>query len=145
MGETPLVDHGLRLAALWVAWLIVMLFHVELGLMPLFHGLSVEIKSHVPPGRLPRIFLAMLFYFLLPVLALLLVVHAISSPGSWSNATPFRAGQFWFSLIYSATNVVHWIADIKIPDSRTDQVILMAVLTVIGLLINVEAWSWWHA
>jgi hypothetical protein len=30
-----------------------------------------------------------------------------------------------------------------VPDSRTDQVILMAVLTAIGLLINREAWGWW--
>jgi len=144
MGDSPVVHHGLRLAGLWVAWLIVMLFHIELGLMPLFHGISVEIKTHISAGRLPRIFLAMLFYFLLPVLALLLVVHAISSPGSWSNSVAMKAGQFWFSLVYSATNVMHWIADIRIPDSRADQVILMSVLTVIGFLINYEAWSWWH-
>lgn len=144
MGAAPFVDHGLRLAALWAIWLIVMLFHVELGLMPLFHGVSVEIKTHVSARKLPRIFLAMLVYFLLPVLALLLVVHAISSPGSWSDSGPAKAGQFWFSLAYSVTNVMHWIADIRIPDSRADQVILMAVLTVTGLLINIEAWGWWR-
>ena len=35
----------LRVAGLWCAWLLLLLFHVELGLMPLFHGASVEIKS----------------------------------------------------------------------------------------------------
>ncbi len=34
------IDHGLRLRSLWIAWLLAMLFHVNLGLMPLFHGIS---------------------------------------------------------------------------------------------------------
>jgi hypothetical protein len=40
--------------------------------------------------------------------------------------------------------VIHLIADIRIPDSRTDQVILMGVLTLIGLFINQQAWVWWQ-
>ena len=140
-----MVDHGLRLAGLWIAWLLVMLYHVELGLMPLFHGLPVEIKSHVPPGRLPAVFMAMLIYFLLPLLALLLIIHAISAPDSWSNSDGWRSAQFWFSVIYSVSNGMHLIADIRIPDSRNDQVLLMLVLTVLGLMINREAWLWWRA
>lgn len=122
-----------------------MLYHVELGLMPLFHGMAVEIESHVPVERVPRLFLAMLIYFVLPMVALLLVVHAISAPSSWSGTGPWRAAQFWFSVIYSITNVMHLIADIRIPDSRSDQVILMALLTGVGVLINREAWLWWRA
>jgi hypothetical protein len=139
------IDHSVRLAALWGAWLLLMLYHVELGLMPLFHGLPVEIETQVPAERVPRLFLAMLIYFVLPMVALLLVVHAISAPGSWSGAGPWRAAQFWFSVAYSITNVVHLIADIRIPDSRSDQVILMVMLTGVGVLINREAWLWWRA
>ena len=137
-----MVDHGLRLAGLWMAWLLVMLYHVELGLMPLFHGLSVEIKSHVPPARLPAVFMAMLIYFLLPLLALLLTIHALSAPQSWSNSAGWRSAQFWFSVVYTISNAMHLIADIRIPDSRSDQVLLMVVLTALGLLINREAWLW---
>ena len=144
MTQAPAIDHGLRLAALWAAWLLVMLYHVELGLMPLFHGLPVEIKSHVPPERLPRLFVAMLLYFLLPLAALLLVVQARSAPTSWAGSSVMRALQFWFSVLYSLTNGLHLIADIRIPDSRRDQVLLMIVLSAIGLLINVEAWLWWQ-
>jgi hypothetical protein len=138
------VDHAFRLAGLWIAWLLVMLYHVELGLMPLFHGLPVEIKSKIPPGRLPRLFTAMMVYFLLPLAALLLVVHAHSAPDSWSNQPIWRAVQFWFSVLYSITNLLHLIADVRIPDSRADQVALMLVLTIIGLLINLESWLWWQ-
>ena len=144
MVTPPASDHALRLAGLWLAWLLVMLFHVELGLMPLFHGLSVEIRSRVPSARLPAIFLTMLIYFLLPVLALLLLVQALSAPGGWSAAPWLRAGQFWFSALYSLSNAIHLAADVRIPDARGDQVLLMAVLTLIGLAINLEAWQWWQ-
>ena len=145
MAAAPAVDHGLRLAALWGAWLLLMLYHVELGLMPLFHGLRVEIESHVAPERVPQLFWAMLIYFLLPLAAMLLVVHAISAPLGWSAAGPWRGAQFWFSVVYSISNGLHLLADIRIPDSRLDQVALMLVLSVIGLLINLEAWLWWRA
>jgi hypothetical protein len=36
------------------------------------------------------------------------------------------------------------VADILVPDSRADQVALMAVLLLIGVLINREAWAWWR-
>jgi len=144
MTDAASFGYAVHLAGLWAAWLLVMLFHVELGLMPLFHGLSVEIKSQVASSRVPRLFLAMLFYFLLPVGALLVAVHAIADPAGWSASAPWRAAQFWFSVIYSLTNVVHLTADIRIPDSRTDQVLLMSVLTLIGLLINQQAWAWWQ-
>ena len=49
-----LTGPALRVAGLWGAWLLLMLFHVELGLMPLFHGASVEIESRVAPQQLPR-------------------------------------------------------------------------------------------
>ena len=145
MADASSISYAVRLAGLWAAWLLVMLFHVELGLMPLFHGLSVEIQSQVPASRVPRLFLAMLFYFLLPVGALLVAIHAVADPIGWSTSSPWRGAQFWFSVVYTITNVIHLIADIRIPDSRTDQVILMGVLTLIGLLINQQTWAWWQS
>jgi hypothetical protein len=56
-------NHAKRLITLWIAWLLAMLFHVDLGLMPLFHGQSPEINSQVPLGVLPLLFSAMLGYF----------------------------------------------------------------------------------
>lgn len=145
MAEAPVINHGVRLAALWGAWLLLMLYHVELGLMPLFHGLRVEIESQVPPEHVPRLFWAMLLYFVLPLVAMLLVVHANTAAHSWSASPFWRGTQFWFSVVYSISNGIHLLADIRIPDSRGDQVALMGVLSVIGLLINREAWLWWTA
>ena len=49
-------NHAQRLITLWISWLLTMLFHVDLGLMPLFHGQSPEINSQVPLGALPLLF-----------------------------------------------------------------------------------------
>jgi len=124
-----------------------MLFHVELGLMPLFHGLSPEIESKVPKESLGAVFWAMLIYFLIPVLSLLLITYADGSERGeqrllWQR---WRGLHLAISVLYTISNIPHLIADILVPDSRGDQVFLMAVLLGLGLLINREAWLWWRS
>jgi len=141
------VQRPLRLCSLWIAYLLAMLFHVDLGLMPLFHGLSPEIESQVPPERLGWLFWAMLIYFLIPLFSLLRLSWAASEPdrrGGWRGWRGWRRLHFWISVVYTITNIPHLIADILVPDSRGDQVALMVVLLLIGLLINREAWAWWR-
>ena len=138
-------DHALRLRSLWIAWLLAMLFHVDLGLMPLFHGVSPEIHSHVAAAALPWLFGAMLLYFLVPLGALVLIAYAASEPpGSCRRWRGWRRLHFWLSVVYTLTNLPHLLADIVVPDSRLDQVLLMVALVLIGLLINREAWLWWR-
>jgi len=134
---------ALRLRSLWVAWFLCLLFHTDLGLMPLFHGLSPEIESQLAPEQLPQVFWAMLLYFLLPLLAYLLISYAASDGGAgWRRWRWFQLG---LSVVYTLTNIAHLVVDILIPDSRSDQVLLMAVMVLIGLLINRESWRWCRA
>ena len=137
-----LIDHGLRLRQLWIAYLLAMLFHVELGLMPLFHGQSAQIESAVNPAKLALVFWGMLLYFLIPLVCLLLITYATGDADHCRRWRPWRRIHFWISIIYTVTNIPHLVADIVIPDSRADQVFLMVVLLLIGLLINREAWCW---
>jgi hypothetical protein len=138
------IDRALRLRNLWITWLLAMMFHVDLGLMPLFHGRSPEIESHVDPGILPLIFGAMLVYFLLPLFSILMIAYAASDEAHPNRWRPWRRVHFWLSIVYTVTNIPHLIADIVVPDSRLDQVALMVVLLLIGLLINIEGWRWWR-
>lgn len=139
----PAVNHALRLVSLWIGWLLAMLFHVELGLMPLFHGLSPEIAARLEPGKLPLVFGAMLAYFVLPLAAMVLIAYAATDPLHPAHGRR-RALHFCFSVVYTLTNIPHLIADLTVPDARADQIVLMALLVLIGLLINVEAWQWWQ-
>ena len=141
------IDHGLRLRSLWLSWLLAMLFHVDLGLMPLFHGISPQIKSQVADSQLPALFATMLGYFLVPLAVVVGIAYACSDPTSRRHPSPrhpWRLAHVLLSVIYSLSNMVHLIADILVSDSRSDQVALMAVLLVIGLLINREGWAWWR-
>jgi hypothetical protein len=131
-----------RLSQLWLAWFLALLFHTDLGLMPLFHGRSPEIESHVDAAQLPLVFWAMLIYFLVPLLVLVLNGYAATSHGGWRRWRWFHLG---LGAVYTITNIAHMTVDILIPDSRADQVFLMAVMVVIGLLINVESWRWCRA
>ena len=138
--------HGLRLRQLWTAYLLAMLFHVDLGLMPLFHGVSPQIESQVPRESLAWLFWAMLIYFLIPLASMILIAysegsHRGSAARLWNS---WRSIHFAITVLYTVTNIPHLIADILVPDSRSDQVFLMVVLLVIGLLINREAWLWWR-
>jgi hypothetical protein len=138
------IDRALRLRTLWLAYLLAMLFHVDLGLMPLFHGVSPQIESQLPEVWLGALFWAMLLYFLLPLGCVLRIAWAASEPqrpGGWRR---WRRSHFLISLLYTATNIPHLLADILIPDSRGDQVALMGVLLLIGVLINWEGWAWWR-
>lgn len=142
---TTSIDHALRLRSLWLSWLLAMLFHVDLGLMPLFHGVSPEIHSHVDPERLPLLFGAMLAYFLLPLASIVLIAYAASDPAATARWRPWRRIHFWLSVVYTVTNIPHLLADILVPDARADQIVLMVALVLIGLLINLEGWRWWRA
>lgn len=144
MAMTGSLRHGLRLICLWMVWLLAMLFHVALGLMPLFHGQSPEIHSQVSSAALPWLFGAMLAYFLLPLIAVVLIAYACTSSAPPQRWRPWRRLHFWFSVVYTITNLPHLIADILVPDSRADQIVLMAALVVFGLLINWEGWRWWR-
>ncbi len=141
---TASCDHALRLRSLWLTWLLAMLFHVDLGLMPLFHGVSPEIHSHVNPSKLPILYSAMLGYFLVPLVAILLIAYAASDPEHAQAWRPWRRVHFWLSVVYTVTNFPHLIADILVPDARVDQIVLMVALVVFGLLINLEGWRWWR-
>lgn len=142
---TASLRHGLRLISLWLVWLLAMLFHVDLGLMPLFHGQSPEIHSQVAASALPWLFGAMLGYFLVPLIAVVLIAYACTSAGPPQRWQSWRRLHLAISVIYTITNLPHLIADIVVPDSRLDQILLMVALVLVGLLINLEGWRWWRS
>lgn len=139
MDHPTRVDHALRLRSLWIAWLLATLFHVELGLMPLFHGHSADIHSSLADRWLPLLFDAMAVYFVVPLLALLLIAYEASGGRPWRRWRWLHLG---LSLAYTLTNIPHLLADLLVPGARVDQVGLMVVLLLLGLLINREGWLW---
>ncbi|TRT80989.1 MAG: hypothetical protein EWV82_13790 [Microcystis aeruginosa Ma_AC_P_19900807_S299] len=108
-----------KIAALWTTFLLGTLFHTQLGLMPLFHGQSI-VESH-QTSNLDPIFWGMLLFFLLPMLAIIGV--------NFSESRSLRKSHFWLTILL--VRPIAWY-----------QIALMAILLIIGLILNLVSYQW---
>ncbi|MEY3300249.1 MAG: hypothetical protein RLZZ597_3509 [Cyanobacteriota bacterium] len=126
-----------QIIALWIVFLLGLLFHTQLALMPLFHGLSVL----APHGQVATsitevvpILWGMLAFFLLPLLAILATVLA--------PTRRFRQAHFWGTLLYTVLNIGHLVADLVVKPIAWYQIVLMVLLVLVGLLLNYVGYGW---
>ena len=125
-----------KIIALWIVFLLGTLFHTQLALMPLFHGLSVA-ESHAHDyTSVNTVMWFMLIFFALPLLA---IVGCALYP-----SPQFRKLHFGMTLAYTVLNLLHLVLDsiIAVPSY---QLILMTVLLGVGLLLNGIAYRWMRA
>ena len=130
--HTTINSQG-KIIALWIVFLLGMLFHTQLALMPLFHGLSV-IESHTHEYlELHKIMWLMLAIFTLPMLAIIAT--------AFNDSRLYRILHFGLTILYTVNNFLHFVLDVlvKVPDY---QLFLMAFLFVIGLLLNLVSYQW---
>jgi hypothetical protein len=121
-----------QITALWTAFLLALLFHTDLGLMPLFHGQSIA--NSYDPQDISWILWLMLCFFVPPLCAIVLT--------TFTDSKNYRIGHFWLTVIYSLLNLVHLIADLLVKPIVWYQIALMTILVVIGMLLNLVAYRW---
>ena len=124
-----------KIITLWGVFLLGLLFHTQLALMPLFHGLPV---NDAPAARsiesISWILWSMLAFFVVPLLMMIGTVFI--------NHHQFRKLHYGITLIYSGLNLAHLIADLQVTPISWYQIVLMTMLLLIGLLLNLVAWRW---
>jgi hypothetical protein len=123
-----------KIIVLWIVFLLGLLFHTQLGLMPLFHGLSVTESTAQSMAEITPILWLMLGFFLLPMTAIVATLF-FESKG-------YRKLHFGLTVIYSILNLAHLIADLLVEPRLWYQIFLMVILFVIGLGINRLSWQW---
>jgi hypothetical protein len=121
-----------QIIALWTAFLLALLFHTELGLMPLFHEQSIA-YSH-DTQNITLILWLMLTFFVPPLFAIILP--------TFTDNKRYRRGHFWLTVIYSILNLAHLIADLSVTPIEWDQIALMTILLLIGILLNLVSYRW---
>jgi hypothetical protein len=121
-----------QIIALWTAFLLALLFHTDLGLMPLFHGQSVA-HSH-DTNDISGILWSMLAFFVPPLLAIILP--------TFTDSKRYRTGHFWLTVIYSFLNLAHLIADLLVTPIAWYQIALMTILVLIGIVLNLVSYRW---
>jgi hypothetical protein len=121
-----------QIIALWTAFLLVLLFHTDLGLMPLFHGQNVAHSQDT--SDISGILWSMLAFFVPPLLAIILP--------TFTDSKRYRAGHFWLTVIYSFLNLAHLIADLLVTPIAWYQIALMTILVLIGIVLNLVSYRW---
>jgi hypothetical protein len=112
--------------------LLALLFHTDLGLMPLFHGQSIA-HSH-DTNDISWIFWLMLAFFVPPLLAIIIP--------TFTDSKRYRTGHFWLTIIYSFLNLAHLIADLLVAPIAWYQIMLMTILLLIGIVLNLVSYRW---
>nr|WP_228014569.1 hypothetical protein [Fortiea sp. LEGE XX443] len=129
------MNYQERIIALWTAFLLGTLFHTQLGLMPLFHGLSVgESQPASKITDISGIMWLMLGFFVLPILVIIAT--------AFTNSKRYRLFHFALTVFYSIMNLLHVIADLFVQPILWYQITLMVILFLIGLLLNIVSFQW---
>lgn len=115
------------------------LFHTQLALIPLFHGIDVAIMSHhhqetTTLAEITPILWGMLLFFILPMLAI--IATTFYKFKSW------RSLHFGFTVLYSVLNFAHLVADLLVEPIAWYQIVLMLLLFLVGILLNIVSYQW---
>ena len=133
------INYREKIIALWTVFLAGMLFHTQLALMPLFHGIDVAIMGHHHHGNatiaeITPILWGMLIFFMLPMLAIIAT--------AFYEFKGYRKLHFGLTIVYSILNLSHAIADLFVEPIAWYQIALMVLLFFIGILLNIVAYQW---
>ncbi len=133
------LNYGEKIIALWTVFLLGTLFHTQLALMPLFHGIDVAMMAHLHQetatmAEITPILWGMLGFFTIPMLAIMAT--------AFYNFKRYRMLHFGLTLVYTALNFIHLVADLMVDPIAWYQIVLMVLLLFIGILLNIVAYQW---
>jgi hypothetical protein len=132
------VNYQEKIIALWSVFLLGTLFHTQLGLMPLFHGLPVaESQKATTISEISGVMWLMLGFFVIPMLAIIGTAFA--------DCRRYRVIHFGLTVFYSIMNLLHLVLDLFVTPIFWYQITLMALLFGVGLLLNFTAYQWMKA
>ncbi len=122
-----------KIISLWAIFLFGMVFHVQLGVMPIFYGQSVAMPS--AHGIAPQQDLwLMLGFYLFPILAIIGTIL--------TQSRLFRVLHFGLSIFYSVMNLLHIGFDLTVNPIEWYQILLVSVVFVNGIVLNFVALNW---
>ena len=126
-------NTAVKIVVLWTVFLLGTLFHTQLALMPLFHGLDVASSHTHEVIGLDAVMWLMLAFFVLPLLAMM---ACILVPSLF-----FRRIHFAMTLLYTMLNLAHLIVD-ELVSAPGYQLVLMFLLLFVGIMLNLISYQW---
>jgi hypothetical protein len=126
-----------KIIVLWAVFLLGTLFHTQLGLIPLFHGINIAITNAQMAtniNEIANILWLMFAFFVIPMLIIIATAFV--------NSRRYRMFHFGLTIVYSVLNFLHVVLDLMVKPIVWSQITLMVILFFIGLLLNFVAWQW---
>ncbi|VEP12353.1 conserved membrane hypothetical protein [Hyella patelloides LEGE 07179] len=139
MTKINTINHREKIIVLWTVFLLGTLFHTQLALMPLFHGIDVAMMGHHHQeiaiiAEITPILWGMLLFFMLPMLAIVAT--------AFYEFKRYRTFHFGLTIVYTVLNLLHAIADLLVTPIAWYQIVLMVFLLFIGILLNIVSYQW---
>ena len=133
------INYREKIIALWTVFLLGTLFHTQLALMPLFHGIDVAIMGHhhqetATMAEITPILWGMLIFFILPMVVIVAT--------AFYDFKRYRVFHFGLTIVYTVLNLSHAIADLLVTPIAWYQIVLMVFLLLIGIVLNLVAYQW---
>lgn len=129
-----IASYQAKIITLWAVFLLGTLFHTQLGLMPLFHNQSIALPDSHELENITWILWLMLGFFIMPMMAMVMPL--------FNDSKCYRKLHFGITIFYSVMNLFHVVADLLVKPIAWYQITLMALLFLIGLLLNLVSLQW---
>ena len=127
------ISNQEKIVTLWSVFLFGIIFHTQLGLMPLFYGESVAMSGTSGVANVSHLWL-MLGFFVLPAIAIVAT--------TFTNSKRYRTIHFGLTIFYSVINFLHVVLDLLVKPIAWYQIALTIILFTVGILLNVVAFQW---
>lgn len=141
MNSKAQLGYQVKIVSLWIVFLLGTVFHTQLALMPLFHGLDVAIVAHQHDvgssqtiAEIAPILWGMLAFFAIPMMAIVAT--------AFSTSQRYRVCHFWLTMVYTVLNFLHVVLDLFVEPLFWYQIALMTFLFCLGILLNFTAYRW---
>ncbi|HHP7232715.1 MAG TPA: hypothetical protein ACFCUY_17890 [Xenococcaceae cyanobacterium] len=139
MTRNNMINYREKIIALWTVFLVGTLFHTQLALMPLFHGIDVAMMGHhhqetATIAEITPILWGMLLFFMLPMMVIVAT--------AFYELKGYRMFHFGLTIVYTILNLLHTIADLLVTPIAWYQIALMVLLFLIGILLNMVSYQW---
>lgn len=127
-----------KITILWGVFLLGTLFHTQLALIPLFHGIEVTLhaESAADISEIASILWLMLAFFMIPMVLMVATLFA--------HSRRYRAIHLGITVIYSLLNLTHLVMDLFVTPIAWYQIALMGWLVLVGLILNGVAYQWYQ-
>ncbi len=127
------ISIQIKVITLWAIFLFGMIFHTQLGLIPLFYGEDI-VMPHTHHFAPHLDLWLMLGFYAIPILAIIFVL--------FKDTRPWRLAHFLLTMSYSVLNVAHIAADLAVSPVQWYQIALITLVFGNGILLNFVAYQW---